>query len=58
MEEGADGCYLSFGLSQSVVNIGNVLEVGGDPGAQVLHRWGKKLQRIISVLYEINFNPC
>jgi hypothetical protein len=35
-EEGAEGCYLSFGLSQSVVNIGNVLEVGGDPGAQVL----------------------
>jgi hypothetical protein len=21
------------------------------------HRWGKKLQRIISVLYEINFIP-
>jgi hypothetical protein len=36
MEEGAEGCYLSFGLSQSVVNIGDVLEVGGDPGAQVL----------------------
>jgi hypothetical protein len=36
MEEGAEGCYLPFGLSQSVVNIGNVLEVGGDPGAQVL----------------------
>jgi hypothetical protein len=35
-EEGAEGCYLSFGLSQSVVNIGDVLEVGGDPGAQVL----------------------
>jgi hypothetical protein len=35
-EEGAEGCYLSFGLSQSVVNIGNVLEVSGDPGAQVL----------------------
>jgi hypothetical protein len=27
---------LSFGLLQSVVNIGDVLEVGGDPGAQVL----------------------
>jgi hypothetical protein len=24
----------------------------------LLHRWGKKLQRIISVLYEINFIPC
>jgi hypothetical protein len=38
MEEvqGADGCYLSFGLSQSVVNISDVFEVGGDPGAQVL----------------------
>jgi hypothetical protein len=36
MEEGAEGCYLSFGLLQSVVNIGDVLEVGGDPGAQVL----------------------
>jgi hypothetical protein len=36
MEEGAEGCYLSFGLSQSVVNIGDVLEVSGDPGAQVL----------------------
>jgi hypothetical protein len=22
------------------------------------HRWGEKLQRIISVLYEINFIPC
>jgi hypothetical protein len=35
-EEGAEGCYLSFGLSQSVVNIGDVPEVGGNPGAQVL----------------------